>query len=63
MTKKDQYILINNVLTDKERKCILLILKDLIELKKKNSFKDLKFYVRSLMYKKDAGNIHIVLAP
>lgn len=59
MTNKEQYILIRNVLTDKERKSIFLILKDLIELKKKNSFKELKFYVRSLMYKKDAGNIHM----
>lgn len=59
MTNKDKFIFIKNVLIDKERKSILLILKDLIELKKKNSFKDLKFYAKSFMYKKDAGNIHM----
>lgn len=59
MTSKDKLILIKNVLTDKHRKSLLLISKDLIELKKKYSFKELKFYFRSLMYKNDAGNIHM----
>ena len=34
MTSKDKLILIKNVLTDKHRKSLLLISKDLIELKR-----------------------------
>ena len=59
MRNKDRFILIENILKDKDRKKILLILKDLTELKKTHSFKELKYYFRSLMYKKDAGNIHM----
>ncbi len=59
MTIKDKLLLIKIVLSDKERKSILSILNDLKELKKKNSFGEMKFYVRTLMYKKDAGNIHM----
>ena len=59
MTNKNKFILIMNVLTDKDRKSLLLISKDLIELKKKLSVRELKYYFRSLIYKKDAGNIHM----
>lgn len=59
MTIKDKLLLIKIVLSDKERKSILSILNDLKKLKKKNSFGEMKFYVRTLMYKKDAGNINM----
>lgn len=59
MTYKEKLIIIRDVLTDNDRKNILLILKDLNELRKTNSIRELKFYISSLMYKKNAGNIHM----
>ena len=59
MTTKNQLILFKNVLSDKDRKSIFQISKDLFELNKKHSIKDMRYYFKTLMYKKDAGNIHM----
>lgn len=58
MTNRNKIILLKSILIDKDRKSILQISKDLIALKKKNAFKEMRYYYATLMYKKDAGNIH-----
>lgn len=58
MTNSNKIILLKNILLDRDRKSILQISKDLIELKKKNSYKEMRYYIANLMYKKDAGDIH-----
>lgn len=59
MTNKIKFLLVKNIISDKNRKSILLISKDLMVLKKTHSYRELRYYFRSLMYKKDAGNIHM----
>ena len=59
MTNKIKFLLVKNIISDKNRKSILLISKDLMVLKKTHSYRELRYYFWSLMYKKDAGNIHM----
>ena len=59
MTYKNKLFIIKNVLADKDRKSLLQILRDLLELNKKHSLNDMRYYFKTLMYKKDAGNIQM----
>jgi hypothetical protein len=59
MTKKEIFILLKHIIKNKDRKSFTHISKDLIELKKKNSLNEMRYYFATLMYRRDSGNIHM----
>ena len=59
MTKNEIFTHLKHIIKNKDRKSLYHILKDLKELNKKNSLKEMRYYFATLMYKKDSGNIHM----